>query len=449
MKKNSRRILFTLLFLSLCICTGSSVFAQTGNIPGSFKFSFQERVRIETWDNAVTLSRAAKAGSSYLRNRTSIMGQWFPSETLELSAKLTNEFRTYFSPSTNNFHFSELFIDQLYIKWNTKSILDGVLTLGRQNINLGEGFIVMDGSPLDGSRSTYFNAFKYDLNLAKGQTLSIIALYNPKIDDLPVINGRDIDPAFQGDGSWTLTEQNETGLGVYYAGQLAWGNIQSYFLRKNYIDPEQKLSQIESDVNTIGTRMSIPLNTLFNFTFEGAYQFGSFGDNSRSSYGGYAYLDLKPGWGVSFLPKTFTVGTIILSGDDPATKDNEGWDPVFSRWPKWSESYIYTLVKESGGKPAYWTNMISIYASMKFIFDEQISFNFDYHHLTAPQTPLATAFLSGTGTTRGDLFIAKLLLDINKNLSGHFILEHFIPGDFYFGGAEPSNWARMEFMIKL
>ncbi len=37
-----------------------------------------------------------------------------------------------------------------------------------------------------------------------------------------------------------------------------------------------------------------------------------------------------------------------MSGDDPSTDDNEGWDPLFSRWPKWSELYIYSLATEGG-----------------------------------------------------------------------------------------------------
>lgn len=443
MKTSGNIIKYVLLFI-FSLSLSSVLFAQTQTSP--FKFSFQERLRIETTDNATTLSRAAKAGSSYFRTRTSVMGQWFPDESLEIALKLTNEFRTYFSPSTNVFHMSELFIDQLYIKWNTKKFLDGALTLGRQNINLGEGFIVMDGSPLDGSRSIYFNAFRYDWNLDKENTFTLLGIYNPKYDDFPVLNGNDLDASFQGDGTWTLTEQKETGLGLYYTGKFAWGNIQSYFIRKNYLEPAG--TQVESDINTLGGRINTPLSKEFAFTFEGAYQFGGYGNYNKKAYGGYMYFDYKPGWSQVFLPKTLTIGTILLSGDDPATTDNEGWDPVFSRWPKWSESYIYTIIKEQS-KPAYWTNLFSIYASLKFVFDEQVSFNFDYHHLTAPQTPTATAYVSGNGTTRGDLFIAKLLLEITKYMSGHIIFEHFVPGDFYFGGAEPANWARMEFFIKL
>jgi hypothetical protein len=449
MKTYKNKFLSVVFILSFGLY--GNIFAQTtgsSNQPDELKFSFTERMRIETWDNSVTLSRAAKAGNSYLRSRTSVMGQWTPSQTFEFDVKLTNEFRTYFAPSTNTFHLSELFFDQLYIKWNTKEFLDGVLTFGRQNINLGEGFVIMDGSPLDGSRSIYFNALRYDLNIDKENSLTFFGLLNPKTDGLPVLNGNDIDPAFQGEGTWTLTEQKEIGAGVYYTGKLSWANLQSYYIRKDYTDPAASLGQVKSDVNTLGTRMNISLDKNFALTFEGAYQFGSYGNFNRNSYGGYAYFDYNTLSGKIFLPKVFTVGTIYLSGDDPATNDIEGWDPIFSRWPKWSESYIYTQIKEFNGKPAYWSNLISFYATIKFKFDEQMNFIFDYHHMMAPQAGTASSFL-GTGKVRGDLFICKLLFDISKNLTGHIIFEHFIPGDYYFSGADVSNWARFEFLYKI
>jgi hypothetical protein len=441
-----------ILYMLIMVLSGiTCLLAQTPEAntnPGKWKLSFSERVRIETWDNSVTLSRAANAGNSYLRSRTSLMGQWIPSESFEAGVKLTNEFRNYFAPSTNMFHMNEVFFDQLYIKWNTKSILDGVLTIGRQNIILGEGFVVMDSSPLDGSRSVYFNAIRYDLNLDKKNGITFFGMYQPKIDKLTVLNGNDIDPSFQGDGTWMLIEQAEAGAGIYYTGKFTDVNLQSYYIRKDYVDPDAKLGQIKSDVNTLGSRVNAALNKNFSATLEGAYQFGNSGDYKRNSFGGYWYVDYNLLSEKTYLPKTFTVGMIYLSGDDPGTKDNEGWDPIFSRWPKWSESFIYTQIKEFSGKPAYWSNIISYYASLKFSFDSQVNFAFDYHHLSAPQSGVATSFI-GTGNVRGDLFIGKLLFDVNKNISGHIIFEHFIPGDYYFSGANVSNWARMELSYKI
>ena len=451
MKSHFRIISYITLLFLYCITFSKVMLAQQSSSETTreeFKISFSERIRIETFDNAVTLSRAAKAGSSYLRARTSLMGQWFPSEKFEFAVKLSNEFRNYFAPTTNTFHMNEVFIDQLYFKWNTKSFLDGVLTVGRQNINLGEGFVVMDSSPLDGSRSIYFNAVKYDWNISSNNTLTLWGTYNNNNDQLPVLNGNDIDAAFIGDGTWKLTEQNEAGGGLYYTGKMTDVNLQAYYIRKDYLKPETLLGQVKANVNTFGSRVNVSLSKSFSSTVEAAYQIGKYSDYNKNAYGGYAYFDYLPAFGKNILPKSFTVGAIYLSGDDPTTTDNEGWDPVFSRWPKWSESYIYTQIKEFSGRPAYWSNLFSLYATVKFDLDPQYNFVFDYHHMMAPQAGISSTFV-GTGDTRGDLFIAKFYYKLSQNVTGHVIFEHFIPGDYYFDGANVSNWARLEVMYSL
>jgi hypothetical protein len=448
LKKITRMTAAGLLFSVLLPVT---LIAQN-NIPAvsheAFKFSFLERFRIETWDNAVTLSKDAKAGTSYTRIRTSLMGQWYPNEMMEVDLKLSHEFRRYFSPSTAPFHMNEIFIDQLFLKLKTDGLLNGNFTLGRQNINLGEGFLVLEGNPLDGSRSIYFNAARFDWKADAASTATFFWTYQTKTDKLFVLNGNDIDPSSQGKGTYNLIEQDETGGGVYYEGKFTSADIQSYFIRKDYIHPDALLNQVKSGVNTIGGRTSVPINTNLSATLEGAYQFGKKGDYKQKSYGGYCYVDYNSLWQKSYLPKTITAGAIYLSGDDPTTKDNEGWDPIFSRWPKWSESYIYTQVKEFGGKVGYWSNLASVYSSILFGIAPYVNFSITYHHLMAPKSGMSSSFVSGKGKTRGELVIGKLLFDISENVSGHLWWEHFIPGSYYFDGANSSDWARVEFILK-
>jgi hypothetical protein len=403
--------------------------------PSQFKLSFSERFRIETWDNAVTLSKAANGGTTYDRNRTSLMGQWLPNENLEAALMLTNEYRYYFSPTNKTFTLNEIFFDQLYIKYKD---FFGSVTLGRQNIALGEGFIVMDGGPLDGSRSGYFNAARIDLAIDKSKLITGFVSYVPQTDNiLPLINSQD----------QQLIEQPEAGIGIYFAGQFDKLNLQPYYIYKQIYTTD--LVPIKSDIHTIGTRASLPIADQFTFTVEGAYQFGSYGEFNRSAFGGYSYLDYATKLNKPFLPDVITIGGIYLSGDDHATSKMEGWDPVFSRWPKWSESYIYTLIKEYNGKVAYWSNFASLYGKVKFTLMKDLNFNVDYHHMFAPEKALAGSFPGGTGNTRGDLIIAKLLFDINSNISGHLLWEKFIPGNYYFEGANGYSWTRIEFLFKI
>lgn len=431
--KNQLYLIPSLIFLFTLI-TFAQEQTKSDTLP-QFKISFMERFRIETWDNAVTLSSAANGGTSYDRNRTNLMGQWFPTEHFEAALMLTNEYRYYFAPTNKNFNFNEIFFDQLYVKYTDGF---GAITLGRQNIMLGEGFIVMDGSPLDGSRSAYFNAGRFDWSIDKVKKLTAFVSYVPTLDNvLPVINDQD----------QQLLEQPEYGAGLYFAGLFGNLNLQPYYIYK-YIDKTDTHPLI-SNIHTLGARVISPVAEQFTVTGEGAYQFGNAGNNSRSAYGGYAYCDFDTKLNKSYAPDVCTVGGIYLSGDDPATKTVEGWDPVFSRWPKWSESYIYTLIKEYGGKVAYWSNFASIFGKLKFTLMSDLSLNIDYHHMFAPQKALAGSYPGGTGNTRGDLIIAKLIFKINDNISGHILWENFTPGNYYFDGANRYNWARVEFLFKI
>ena len=399
-----------------------------------FKFGAIERIRLVSWDNAITLNKSANAGNTFSRIRTSVFGTWQPNEQWEATLKFTNEFRHYFNPQ-RDFDINEIFVDNFYLKYNDTW---GTATIGRQNIMLGEGFVVMDGHPLDGSRSIYFNAVRLDLKLNTNHKVTLFASYQPETDNiLPVIN----------DFEQKLIEQPETGIGAYYFGKIDNLDLQGYYIFKNIKDTDAK--PVKSNIHTLGARVNSPVAEQLSLTAETAYQFGDCGDYDRAAMGGYAYLTYQTKTDKAYLPVDLSVGGIYLSGDDPRTEKIEGWDPLFSRWPKWSESYIYTQIVENKGKVAYWSNFASLYAKMNFDVAENVKFCFDYHHMLAPQDAPAGSFPGGSGSTRGDLIIGKMTYNINKNVSGHLLWEHFEPGNYYFNGSSCYNWARIEFLIKI
>ncbi|MCP4684173.1 MAG: hypothetical protein GY867_01895 [bacterium] len=407
-----------------------------GNIHPRIRVSFSERFRLVSWDNAIHLEDAAEGAATFTRHRTSLMGQWFATERVELALKVTNEFRYHFVPQDREFSFDEIFIDQLYVKWATGKFLPGTLTLGRQNIILGEGFVVMDGHPLDGSRSIYHNAARFDWKVAENSRLTLFCTYQPEFDEtLPIIHESD----------QQLIEQPEMGIGAYYHWRHNDLDLQAYFIRKNVQPGEMR--RVKSRINTLGVRGQHPLTTKLSITGEGACQFGDYGEVDRSAFGGYAHADYKADL-KGPLPKKITLGALYLSGDDPGTEDNENWDPLFSRWPKWSESYIYTQVREDG--VAYWTNCASLYGRVEFDVAQGVALGLDYHHLMAPEHADASVpFPGGAGRNRGDLVIGMLKYRVNQQLTGHILWESFTPGSYYFSQANGYAWARVEFLLKL
>jgi hypothetical protein len=341
-------------------------------------------------------------------------------------------------PEEKTFNLHEVFFDQLYFRWDRPLGIPMTFTLGRQNIMLGEGFLVMDGHPLDGSRSIYFNAARLGFLLSKERQLILFYTYQPVQDTwLPVIHDQD----------QALIEQPEEGIGIYYTGKHRGIQLDGYAIRKNIMRGDGDASSAASRINTIGGRIAFPIGGTLAFTAEGAVQFGTFGQQDRSSWGGYGYFDYRMGRS-PFLPRMLRIGGIALSGDDADTDRLEGWDPLFSRWPKWSESFIWTQIVEYGGKIAYWSNFMSTYGSLHFRPLSSLDLSLVYYRVFSMHSPVEDGFPGGDGKTRGDLIIAKATFQLTRTLSGHLLFETLIPGNFYFDGADVYRWFRLELMYR-
>jgi len=425
-----------LLLIISMVFSFFSAEAQEVSETKKLKFSFSERIRITGFDNAITLNNEAE-GWTFTRFRTNLGLTYRPGKNIELKFQLANESRLWFAPGTKNNRFDEIFVNQLYFKWGQIAKIPLELTIGRQNIMLDEGFICLDGQPLPGSRSAYFNAVKgvYTFN-AKNNVTAFVS-YIPKIDDLlPVFN--------EYKSGQLLEEQANTGLGLYYKSQLKKSKLSTYFFRK--VTHQNSSAPIEYKTNAIGARLTLPLAKNLSVTAEAAQQFGKSGDEDQSAFGGYFHLDYKikdeipVADGLSF-------GGFYLSGDDPATEKDEGWNPLWSRWPKWSESFIYTLIIENQGKVAYWSNIASLNFSVNGTLSDKVTFKTSYFHLMAVEENLSD-FCGGDGKSRGELLTLKLNYKIDKAWSGHFLWENFSPGNFYASNADGYNWLRFELLYR-
>jgi len=435
-----RKTIIWLIFLA-ALWSGAGVRAEekANSIkPSALKFYFWERIRQESWDNISSLNDSASDSSSYMRLRTSLGAQWLPAEKWEANLRLTNENRYYMAPKTDpklkeNYGINEVFIDQLNVKWKGTQRLPLTLTVGRQDIMLGEGFLIMDGGPLDGSRSAYFNALRLDYALKDKNTLTFFFMRQPKTDTLlPRLN----------DVKQAMAEQEEQGIGLYFSGHLKKTGLEAYLFRK---DSFAAGALPDGAIHVAGARLAHPFSDKLSLTGEGAIQLGTLGENSRRGLGGYFHLDYKSAWRFP-LPMQFTLGGIYLSGDDPQSDRCESWDPAFSRWPKWSDSLIYLMAKET--RVADWSNFISLYATLVFEPLDKVKLTLSGHHLLAAEKTGPSTLLSGAGRGRGELLIARITYDISKNLSGRFIWEGFWPGDFYFSNASATSWVQFELFFR-
>jgi hypothetical protein len=405
------------------------------------KMGLTIRSRIETTDNAITLDSRMQKGASYVRNRAGLMLQVFPSKQLELGIRLTNEFRYFFVPEGTDFNLDEVVIDQLYLSIDSIAGRPLSVKLGRQNISLGEGFVVQEGGPLDGSRTAYFNAAKFTHSFSSKTDLCIIYAYQQHQDDLlPIINDRER----------SMSEQEEQAGIVHLTTNVGSVELQGYLIQKRN-GGSSKFPR--SDITCPGLRIQAPLSRQLMFTTELAGQFGTWGDVDHQAMGGYAYAESKTGL-PNYLPSNVTLGGLYLSGDDYTTLEHEGWEPMFGRWPKWSELYVSTLSRESA--PTYWSNLAAVFAKTTVSLGPGLTLVLEYYHLMAPQrfdpnnvVKESDHYLpGGTGKTRGSLLITKLFYQFKPRLTGHLWFESFDPGNYYFSGADRAAWMRMEMMLQ-
>ena len=126
------RYLYVILASIILSAAGLSAGEQQpkGNIHPNVRLSFSERLRFVSWDNAIRLDETAGGGSTFTRHRTSVMGQWWPHQQLELALKLTNEFRYYFVPEDREHTFDEIFSKQVKAIGLEGDVLIGLSTSG-------------------------------------------------------------------------------------------------------------------------------------------------------------------------------------------------------------------------------------------------------------------------------------------------------------------------------
>ncbi|WP_028842538.1 alginate export family protein [Thermodesulfovibrio yellowstonii] len=467
MKQLFRFLLFFGFFISFF-----SVSFAIENEPGA-----SVRLRQEIWDNVVSLgtARDAQPDRNFFRLRIQLWDNVKFNDNLSAYARIATEPKYYDGPyelpldnRTNfkNLDQDEVLIDNLYIDIKKPFDIPINFRIGRQDFlgkdMYGEGFLILDGTPGDGSRTFYFNALKATVLIAEGQSVDIVYVSDPKTDQyLPSLH-----PAYYDSGSADrtyiehkkrLTASNERGFWVYGRNKIfEWLNIEPYYIYKK---EEEYIGIDEKYINTFGIRTVFKVN---DFTLRGeiARQIGKYDDGGKKirGVGGYAFA------GYSFKNSPLTpnveVGYVYLSGDKTVSNDkDEGFNPLFSRAPQWNELLIYTLIPETSGKggpiPGYWTNMKALVANLKIYPFKNADIKLSYQHLWADEQIQSSSInstyqnmFSYNGKNRGDLWAVIGNYKFNKNLDGMLQIEYFEPGDFY-KDAKNATFIRWQLQYKL
>ncbi len=416
---------------------------SAGGALAAVEFGVEERVRSEAWNNTTDQDEAQPDQRIQYRFRTRAWVKVDASGGFEFAAGLNNESRDIVRPENTPFAWDEVVFETLYAGFRTGERFSA--RVGRQNLMRGEGFVLFDGSALDGSRTAYFNAV--DLTWTWPQTtLEAIAISNPATDTyLPCFNDKDR----------PLTEWDEAAAGVYATYKPSKETtLEGYWFYKTETDdvrgPRSPAFQPDRRLHTVGGRVAHQISGGWSVTGELALQRGTqdphpdeqgAGDASVESWGGYVYV--KKSFAGAARP-SLSLGYVGLSGDDPETRDVEGWDPLFSRWPKWSELYIYTLAGERG--VAYWTNLGMWQAEVSVTPWTPVALRATWYRMDAYERVNGPRF--GPGTRRGNLFEVRADVRFDENWKAHVLWEHLDPGDFY-AGDDAGYFLRFEVTYRL
>jgi len=182
-----------------------------------------------------------------------------------------------------------------------------------------------------------------------------------------------------------------------------------------------------ADLFTFGARASGDFREHWFYRAEAAMQLGRKDGEAVCAGGLNSLLEyrFKDEW-----QNALGVGYEYLSGDNPDSGTNEQFDPLWGRWPRFSELLIYTFAGETHLAEA--TNMHRLSFGWNAKPHKKIELYSTYQLLFAAENTFRDrAGFSGNGKFRGQLITAVMKYKFNENISGHLIGETFVPGDYY------------------
>ena len=406
------------------------------------------RIRDEYYNDLVTLADGVPLHEqNVIRFRGRLWTSVVPVQDVSLNARLSAEPRDWTRPAFVGAYRAQQgmewrygIFDNLYLKWTNICNQPLTLSAGRQDITFGDfwnWWLVADGTPGDGSWAFFLDSVRltYLANDIKTRFDAIYIYQNARPGEWIPTLGRSKD--------YGLTEQNEQGV-IFYASNKSLKDVtlDGYFMYKR--DAKEFANGDNADIYTLGARVTGLAAENWQYSVEGAYQFGkkqdatvrplsadwrdirAFGVNTKLSY------LCKDKWNnkVSLVYE-------YLSGDDPNTGGrDEMFDLLWGRWPRFSEAYIYSYVPENSGKIAQVNNIQRLGVEWTLNPIKNMTFQAAYNAWFAPEevptrAGASLARFSQTGDFRGHYIQTILKHTFSKHFNAHLWGEFIWEGDYY------------------
>ena len=372
------------------------------------------------YNNTVRLDKTHHPTHEQLwqRHRARVWARITPLKNLDFNIRLMGEPRYWCAPDTReSFTHCEAFLDQFNVKWSQAFGLPLAATVGRQDFKFGEGWLLRDGVPLDGGRSTFFDAARLRLDAKDIQTtFDLIYVYNHADSAWfhRPFNDQDLD----------FAEHDEQGAILYVSNKSVEGHtLDGYFIYKH--DDRVAANGWNSDLYTFGLRAKGALDKRWKYRAELAPQFGhkngtdvcALGANSEIAY------HFHDPWANSL-----RVQYEYRSGDDDP---NKAFDILWGRWYQGSNLWHFYLapLETLSAAPSNYHRVALGWGCKP---TKKFSVDFDYHFLFRDENPLAgNANFSRDGCFRGQLLTLLFSYKFNRHVKSHLMVDLFFPGDYY------------------
>jgi hypothetical protein len=419
------------------------------------------RVRNEYFNDLLTLNpNAPLHQQDYFRFRGRVFTSITPIDDVSVNVRLTAEPREWMLPAGyTSFKGSEGMawyygiFDAMNVQWRNVATLPLTVTVGRQDLFLGDGWLVAEGTPNDGSWTTYIDSARLTYNFKEQHTtVDAIGIIQNAWNNawIPIINAS---------GAYRLTDQNEKGAILQVANtSIPEANLTGYFIYKH--DDQEDPVGDNADIYTFGGRVSGQVQEHWKYSVEGAYQCGQKQDNDLNkvvngvpsnpylapsaqtagfrninAYAGNTKLTYQ--FNDSF-NNQLSLSYEFISGDNPNTKNDEMFDVLWGRWPRWGEIGLYMYANETRigqeGNLHRFGPTWSVSPTKKMVFSASYYALFsDQNASTRAAAPTATApdLFTQSGNFRGHFAQAVLKYTFSKHVNGHLWGELLFPGDYY------------------
>lgn len=453
---------FRRVFVAALACA----FASAASAELAADAGFDLRIRQELMDNVPGLPGGGLVGKEprgvfrnhvrfrprawgELRLDTESAGSW------RLYARITDEFRWNPEPKFDvNTWPDELIVDNLLLEG--RDLFDGFLdvSVGRQDLmNLyGLDHVFMDGTPGDGSRTTFSDMVRATLKFTEDSKLDLFFLHDSDDNVLRWGTERSKHRALSGICAGADADMDDWGWGAIWTSRAAdWLDWQAFAMQKvaeSYRDPAgAKHPWYRREL--LGLKFEPHLTEELSLQLEGMAQVGRNGDgdwlSGWSAYAGANWKSAREGW-----RPYARLGLHWMSGDPDAAEEDGGhdaWDPMWSRAVNDSELFLYG----THYGVAWWSNM----AFLKATAGVEFSRAHDLRVSTGPMFAAAKDGLGGgDGAFKGLLSAAKYSFPIwlpaeggRFEIVGHLLAELFNPGD-YFETSKPAWFLRWQVEVK-